>query len=87
MRGGAATGVLQQRGESEALQAVKLMQQGAVVELNAALALAAARLSADWRLPMADDILLATARAYAAILWTQDDDFEGMEDVRCVKVT
>jgi predicted nucleic acid-binding protein len=33
-------------------------------------------------LPMADSIMLATARAHAAAFWTQDADFEGMPSVR-----
>jgi predicted nucleic acid-binding protein len=77
--------VLQQRDESQALQAVALMEQGAVVELNATLALAAAKLSADLKLPMADSIMLATARSFGAMLWTQDGDFESMEGVRYVR--
>ena len=74
--------VLQQRGENDALEAVALIMQGEVVELNATLALSAAKLSADLRLPMADSIILATARAEGALLWTQDAHFSGLEGVR-----
>ena len=74
--------VLQQRGEGDALQAIALMSQGQVVTLDAGIALSAAHLSADLKLPMADSIILATARAYSATLWTQDSDFQGMEGVR-----
>jgi predicted nucleic acid-binding protein len=73
--------VLQQRDEGAALQAVAVMQQGAVVDLDAPLALAAARLSAEQNLPMADSVILATARAQAATLWTQDADFKGLPGV------
>jgi len=76
--------VLQQRGEPAALQAVALMHQGRVVPLDALLALAAARLSAAERLPLADSVMLATARAFGATLWTQDSDFAGREAVRFV---
>ena len=76
--------VVQQRGEPAALQAVALMHQGKVVDLDASLALAAARLSAQERLPLADSVILATARAFNATLWTQDADFEGREGVRFV---
>lgn len=76
--------VLQQRGEPSALQAVALMHQGRVVDLDATLALAAARLSDAERLPLADSVLLATARAFGATLWTQDADFKGREGVRFV---
>lgn len=73
--------VLQQRDEGAALQAVALMQQGRVVDLTPALALSAARLGVDHRLPMADSLMLATARRFEAVLWTQDVDFEGIAGV------
>ncbi len=76
--------VLQQRGEGDALQAVALMQQGAVVELSAPLALEAARTSVALGLPLADSIILATARSFGAILWTQDADFASIDGVRYV---
>ena len=76
--------VLQQRGEGDALQAVAVMQQGLVAELSGTVALSAARISLDLGLPMADSIMLATARAYEATLWTQDADFEGVPGVRFV---
>ena len=74
--------VLQQRNESAALQAAAAMQQGTVVELGAEIAVSAAALSVDLRLPLADSIILATARKHSAALWTQDADFEGIEGVR-----
>lgn len=74
--------VLQQADESKALQAVATMQQGKGVDLGATLALSAAKISLDHGLPLADSVLLATARAYDAPLWTQDDDFKGLEGVR-----
>jgi len=74
--------VLVQRDESHALQAVALMHQGRVVDLSAPLAIDAARLSRSMPLPMADSIMLATARANGATLWTQDGDFAGVEGVR-----
>jgi predicted nucleic acid-binding protein len=74
--------VLQQRGEDDALQAVALMQQGAVIELSASLALSAARISLNEKIPMADSIMLATARVYAAMLWSQDADFENIPGVQ-----
>lgn len=74
--------VLQQRGEDAALQAAALLHQGRVVDLDGALALHAARLGLDESLPLADSIVLATARTAGAIVWTQDADFEGRPDVR-----
>lgn len=74
--------VYQQRGEGPALHAVAVMQQGQVVDLDGPLALAAAKLSADSKLPLADSVVLATARQHEATLWTQDADFEGLPGVR-----
>jgi predicted nucleic acid-binding protein len=76
--------VLQQRGEGDALQAVALMQQGRVVELSGELALAAAHLSVQLGMPLADSVMLATARACEATLWTQDADFEHVPGVKYV---
>ena len=74
--------ILQQRGEGDALQAVAAMMEGQTVGLDEQLALDAAKVSVDLRLPMADSIMLATARAHDATLWTQDADFEGVEGVK-----
>jgi predicted nucleic acid-binding protein len=76
--------VAQQRDEAAALNAAALMRQGRIAALDTRLALAAANLSLSERLPTADSIVLATARASGAILWTQDADFEGKAGVRFV---
>ena len=71
----------QLKGEGTALEATAVMLQGRVVELSSSLALDAAKLSLDSGLAMADSIILATARAEDAVLWTQDAHFEGFENV------
>jgi toxin FitB len=76
--------VLRQRNESDALQSVALMQQGSVVYLTSSTAILAAKMSVEHRLPMADSIILATARVYGAILWTQDSDFKKIDGVRYI---
>jgi toxin FitB len=70
-----------QRDAESALRAVSQMKRGHVVDLGADLAVEAAELSAEVSLPLADSIILATARATGATLWTQDSDFEGFADV------
>jgi predicted nucleic acid-binding protein len=77
--------ISQQRGEDEALRGVAVMAQGRVVDLDMTLALSAAKASAQLKLPMADSVILATARAYDAILWTEDDDFIDIEGVRYIE--
>ena len=74
--------VLSSRGEDKALQAIALMQQGRIVELTVAIALSAGKLGVQHKLPMADSIILATARQWEATLWTQDSDFHGIEGVK-----
>lgn len=76
--------VLQQRDETSALQAAALMQQGRTLALDPALSMAAARMSCDLELPMADSIVLATARQLKAVPWTQGADFESLPGVRHV---
>jgi len=76
--------VLQQRGEGDALQSVALMQQGMIVELSVSLALSAARINLNDGIPMADSIMLATARAHGATLWSQDSDFENIAGVKYI---
>jgi len=77
--------VLQQRGENAALQVIAQMRQGRVVDLDADLALQAANLGLLHKLPLADSVMLATARAHGATLWTQDADFDGLDGVRYVR--
>jgi predicted nucleic acid-binding protein len=76
--------VLRERGEAEAIQTAALMQQGEIVDLDAPLATQAAQLGLKHKLPLADSILLATAVAHRATLWTQDADFEGMSGVNYI---
>ena len=73
--------VLRESGENEALQAVAAMQKGSVVALTTRLAIAASRISLQYRLPMADSIILATAMDSNATIWTQDMHFENIPGV------
>jgi predicted nucleic acid-binding protein len=76
--------VLRERGEDEALRAVAYVKQGIVVGLDSSLAIRAARISHERKIPMADSMILSTARACDAELWTQDSDFEGIDGVRYI---
>ena len=63
--------------EGAAYTALSAMTQGVVVDLDLSLSLAASR----FRLPLADSIIYATAQKFDAMLWTQDEDFEGLPNV------
>lgn len=69
----------------ELLAAVAIMYDGKVIDLDRKIALIAAELSFELKLPMADSIILATARAYKAILWTQDEHYKDIEGVKYIK--
>lgn len=76
--------ILQQRSETEALKAVAFMQSGVIVDLTSTIALYAANISFDLKIPMAGSIMFASARENEAILWTQDSNFEDLEGVRYI---
>ena len=77
--------VLIEKNRNDALEAVAIMKDGQIVDLDDSLALVAAELSYELKLPMADSIILATARANNATLWTQDAHFKGMEGVKYIE--
>src|SRR4030042_3751997 len=74
--------ILRESSENDALQAIVAMQKGVVVDLTPSLAIAASKLSLEHNLPMADSVVLATAREFNAILWTQDSDFKNISNVK-----
>lgn len=74
--------ILRRADEAKALEAIGLMMQGQVIDIDASLAVSAAKISTTLKIPMADSMILAAARAHQAILWTQDSDFENLPDVQ-----
>ena len=73
--------ILQQRNERDALRAAAIMQQGRVVDLDARVALSAARNAVLYKLAMADSVIYTLAQIHQAKLWTQDAHFEGLAGV------
>lgn len=71
-----------QRGEAEARKAADFMAQGEPLPLDEDTAFAAALYSANHQLPMADSIILISAREQGAMLWTQDIDLKGHDGVK-----
>jgi len=74
--------VLFQRGENLADRAVAQMGLGRIIELDLDLAMDAAKLSVEFKLPLADSIILATARLHHAVIWTQDAHFRQFPEVK-----
>ena len=69
-------------GDLAAQRAMVAMQVGSVFQLDADLAISAAQLARRHKLPTVDSIIYATARSRGAIVWTQDDDFKDLPNVR-----
>ena len=74
--------VLRETSENEALQAAAAMQKGTVVDLTVTLAIAASKISLEHGLTMADSVIIATAKAFDAVIWTQDSDFKNIAGVK-----
>ena len=74
--------VLQEFGEERALDAMGIMSLGTIIDLDRQIAIHAAQISNELKLAMADSIILASARAHDATLWTQDEHFKDIEGVR-----
>ncbi|NBW96003.1 MAG: type II toxin-antitoxin system VapC family toxin [Planctomycetia bacterium] len=74
--------LLREAGEEAAIQGVAAMQRGRLVDLTAQRALDAAALSLRHSLPMADGIILAAARESNATIWTLDEHFKNLDNVR-----
>jgi predicted nucleic acid-binding protein len=77
--------LLAQRGEEDALQAIGIMSLGIIADLTREIAVNAAYISSEFRIALADSIIMATTRANNATLWTQDADFEGIGGVQYIE--
>ena len=76
--------ILREHSEALAIQAIAVMQRGKIVDLDASIAIAAAQISHALHLPMADSIILTTARQHQARLFSKDADFKGLADVELI---
>lgn len=74
--------LLQTQDQAAAETRIADLFKGQVIDLTPDLAMSAALLSLENKMPMADSLILATARKFRATLWTQDEHFRGLDDVR-----
>ena len=75
----------QQLGKAAALDGISRLYRGEIVAMDEKIALAAAQISMEHQLPMADSFIYATALAHNATLWTQDEHFKGLPGVEFVE--
>ena len=64
--------------EQDVIKVISAMTLGHVVDIDFSISLAAAQ----YRLPLADSIIYATAQRFDATLWTQDEGFEHLPNVK-----
>jgi predicted nucleic acid-binding protein len=76
--------LLLRAGKTEANVFLSQALRRTVVDLTETIALAAASLSIDYKLSMADAIIYATARAHQAELFTSDAHFSGLPGVTLI---
>jgi len=76
--------VIREKGEDEALQVVSLMRQGTLADLDMETAVWAAKVGHNLKLPMADSIIAATGHKYGATIWTMDDHFKDLINVKYI---
>ena len=74
--------ILTDVGEQEALQAAATMRSGRVLSFDDSIAISAALISRQYKIPMADSIIVASARTADATIWTQDIHFEKLPGVK-----
>ncbi len=77
--------ILSERDENSAIEAVGIMRQANVIDVDLSISIQAAKLSHQLKLPMADSLIYATALQNNAVLWTQDNDFKDLKDVKYIK--
>ncbi len=77
--------VLRQRDEKQAFEIIHCMMQSTIIDLNLELSLNAAKLGVQYKIPLADSIILATGLTYHATIWSQDADFKDLPNVKYIK--
>ena len=77
--------ILLEKDENAAIQVVALMQQAKVVEVNSSIAIQAAKMSYEQKIPMAYSLIYITAKQNDGTVWTQDADFKDLDDVKYFK--
>ncbi len=77
--------VLQISNRQKALRAITQMKLGNIIPLSEEIALFAAEISIQYKIPMADSIIYATGKLNNANVWTQDVDFINLPCVKYIK--
>lgn len=77
--------ILAELGEDDAIRAVAHMRMAKIIEVDFEIAVLAAKISKENKIPMADSLIYACCRKHQATLYTQDEDFINLPDVKYYK--
>ncbi len=77
--------ISREKGEDKAIELVAQLKRYEIVPLDESLSISAAKISNEYKIPMADSVIYATLKKYNATLWTQDSDFKDFENVRYIE--
>ncbi len=76
--------ILIEKDEDIALQTIGQIKKYKIISLDDDMALSAAKLSFDLKLPMADSIIYAVAKKHKAVIWTMDEHFKKLPGVKYI---
>ncbi len=76
--------VMRSANESSALATAGVLQQFPIIPVDENIAMYSAKLGLEYKLAMADSMILATAHVHHAEFWTQDADFKGLPSVNYI---
>jgi predicted nucleic acid-binding protein len=74
--------LLSKTSEENVITFLRMMHKGQIIALDSGLSISAANVSRKYKLAMADSITYATAERYNAVLWTADEHFSNLPNVR-----
>jgi predicted nucleic acid-binding protein len=74
--------VFNEKDENSAIQAIGILLQSEVINVDEYISIDAAKISCNLKIPMADSIIIASAKSVNAVIWTQDSDFKNLPNVK-----
>ena len=77
--------ILIEKGESIALQIITQLQKYQTEPIDDNISIEAAKISFIHKMPMADSIIYAVTKKYNAVLWTQDEHFKDLDNIKFIE--
>ncbi len=77
--------ISREKGEDKVIEVVAQLKRFDIISLDESLSISVAKISNEFKIPMADSIIYGTAKKYNATLWAQDPDFKDFENVKYIE--